>query len=118
MTEAERIEFVKSIEMDAAKANWHYQGESYKAFENGYIAGATAENERLQQLIKEKDESREEWKKVVDEIYPQLKSAQELNRELVEAVEGLSRYESAKEFDKLQELIKKAKCLNTPQSSQ
>lgn len=81
MTEAERI--VK----DAERLSNDWSPIKQKdGFYYGYIAGATAENERLQQLIKEEKEVSKERLKGWIEATKELKSAQELNRELVELV--------------------------------
>lgn len=55
----------------------------------GYISGATAEHERLQQLIEGKQRVIANDSKIKNELHEKLKAAQELNRELLDSISQL-----------------------------
>lgn len=105
-------EFEQRIEMAAAKLNWHYQGETHIAFENGYIAGARAEHKyvepiklELQKLQNDLDDALDikngKGPTALSRLSNELQKQKELNAELVKRIEELTPRASEKYVDNL-----------------
>lgn len=107
MTEAERIE---KLAIDyVIKATGYQVLPEHDHWKTAYIAGATAEHERLQEQLKEKDDEIQrlgavliEYGKIMRSGSSELKAAQNLNRELVNDLRQIfSGLMTSSEFRKL-----------------